>query len=66
MTAPETEMLLVKEVANRLRVSKATVYRLIRAGELPALLIGKDTYRVSEDAFIEYRERCQQAAVQPA
>lgn len=35
----------VAEVATTLRVSTMTVYRLIKAGELPALRIGK-SYRV--------------------
>lgn len=36
------------EVAERMRVSKMTVYRLIRAGKIPAVRIGK-AFRVRED-----------------
>lgn len=35
-------VLTVAEVADALRVSTMTVYRLVNAGELPALRIGKN------------------------
>lgn len=38
----------VAEVADRLRVSTMTVYRLIQAGDLPAARIGK-SYRLREE-----------------
>ena len=41
--------LTVAEVAGMLRVSTMTVYRLIKAGELPAVRVGR-SYRLSEDA----------------
>jgi excisionase family DNA binding protein len=40
--------LTVAEVAGMLRVSTMTVYRLIKAGELPAVRVGK-SYRLSVD-----------------
>lgn len=43
------ELLTVAEVANRLRVSKMTIYRLIHAGDLPALRVGH-SFRVPADA----------------
>ena len=36
------------EVADMLRVSTMTVYRLIKAGDIPALKVGK-SYRLRED-----------------
>ncbi len=39
------ELLTVAEVAELLRVSTMTVYRLIRTGELPAVRVGRN-YRV--------------------
>lgn len=42
-----------REVAEALRVSDMTVYRLIKSGELRALRIGK-SFRISEDDFDEY------------
>lgn len=45
------------EVAELLRVSSMTVYRLIKSGELRAARIGK-SYRISEadvDAYLEAR-----------
>ncbi|HEY4017537.1 MAG TPA: helix-turn-helix domain-containing protein [Pseudonocardiaceae bacterium] len=43
----------VAEVASALRVSKMTIYRLIRSGELPAMRIGR-SFRVSEAAYHTY------------
>jgi excisionase family DNA binding protein len=45
--------LTASEAAERMRVSKMTVYRLIRAGKLPAVQIGK-AYRVREDELEGY------------
>lgn len=41
------------EVADHLRVSSMTVYRLIKSGELRAARIGK-SYRISEDDVDAY------------
>jgi excisionase family DNA binding protein len=40
--------LTVAEVADLMRVSTMTVYRLIKAGELAAVRVGK-SYRITED-----------------
>ena len=45
--------LTVHEVADLLRVSTMTVYRLIKAGELRAVRVGK-TYRLREDDVDAY------------
>ena len=45
--------LTVLEVAERMRVSKMTVYRLIRAGKIPAVRVGK-SFRVREDDLDAY------------
>ncbi len=45
--------LTVAEVAAMLRVSNMTVYRLINAGELPAVRVGK-SYRLREDDIDKY------------
>jgi excisionase family DNA binding protein len=52
-----SRFLTVAEVADLLRVSSMTVYRLIKAGELAAVRVGK-SYRVREadvDAYLEAR-----------
>jgi excisionase family DNA binding protein len=36
------ELLVVHEVAALMRVSNMTVYRLIKAGDLPAIRVGKN------------------------
>ncbi len=48
-------LMTVAEVAEVLRVSNMTVYRLIKAGELPALRVGKN-YRIREGDLEAYLE----------
>lgn len=45
--------LTVAEVAALMRVSKMTVYRLVHAGELPAVRVGR-SFRVAEQAVHDY------------
>lgn len=42
----------VTEVADIMRVSKMTVYRLIHSGEMPAIRVGK-SFRVPEAAVVQ-------------
>ncbi len=35
-------LLMVRELAERMRVANRTVYRLIKAGDLPAIRVGKN------------------------
>ena len=49
----EVRFLTVAEVASIMRVSKMTVYRLVHAGELPAIRVGR-SFRVPENAVHEY------------
>lgn len=48
--------LTVAEVATVMRVSKMTVYRLVHAGDLPAVRVGR-SFRVREDEVNEYLRR---------
>ncbi|HHT40128.1 MAG TPA: helix-turn-helix domain-containing protein [Actinomyces sp.] len=43
------QFVTVAEVADLMRVSKMTVYRMIHAGELPAMRVGK-SFRVPQSA----------------
>ncbi|MBO0920405.1 helix-turn-helix domain-containing protein [Cellulomonas sp. zg-ZUI222] len=45
--------LTVVEVADLMRVSRMTVYRLVHAGELPAVRVGR-SFRVPQDALDAY------------
>ncbi|MDN5721453.1 MAG: helix-turn-helix domain-containing protein [Corynebacterium sp.] len=45
--------LTVAEVAELMRVSKMTVYRLVHSGELPAVRVGR-SFRVHEQAVEDY------------
>ena len=47
--------LTVAEVAEIMRVSKMTVYRLVHSGELPAVRVGR-SFRVHEKAVNEYQD----------
>jgi excisionase family DNA binding protein len=51
----EARFQTVSEVAQVLRVSKMTVYRLIRQGDLPAVRIGRG-FRIREDDVHRYLE----------
>ncbi|MEA9984743.1 MULTISPECIES: helix-turn-helix domain-containing protein [Subtercola] len=45
----DVRFLTVAEVADMMRVSKMTVYRLVHSGELPAIRFGR-SFRVPETA----------------
>jgi excisionase family DNA binding protein len=47
------KFLTVAEVAEVMRVSKMTVYRLVHSGEMPAVRFGR-SYRVPESAVEQY------------
>ncbi|MGQ9475779.1 MAG: helix-turn-helix domain-containing protein [Actinomycetota bacterium] len=47
------KLLTVNEVANILRVSNMTVYRLVKSGQIPAIRVGKN-YRIKESDVNEY------------
>ncbi|MFO1537302.1 MAG: helix-turn-helix domain-containing protein [Actinomycetota bacterium] len=53
----KSRFLTVQEVADLMRVSSMTVYRLIKAGDLSAVRVGR-SFRVSEadvDAYLASR-----------
>ena len=49
----EVKFLTVAEVATVMRVSKMTVYRLVHAGTLPPIRVGR-SFRVPEQAVHDY------------
>jgi excisionase family DNA binding protein len=49
----DVNFLTVAEVAAHMRVSKMTVYRMVHAGELPAVRVGR-SFRVPEQAVHDY------------
>lgn len=51
----QVQFLTVAEVARMMRVSKMTVYRLVHAGDLPAVRVGR-SFRVPEKAVHDYLE----------
>jgi excisionase family DNA binding protein len=57
MTAENrSTFLTIAEVADAMRLSKATVYRLVQAHEIPAVRFGR-SYRVAEAAVADYIAR---------
>lgn len=58
------EMLLVSEVARQIRVTKSTIHRLIGAGALRALRVGRGNgaIRIPRQAWVEYLAACEEAA----
>ena len=48
----DLRFLTVAEVADMMRVSSMTVYRLVRSGELPAVRFGR-SYRIPESAVVD-------------
>jgi excisionase family DNA binding protein len=53
MAQQRARFLTVAEVADIMRVSTMTVYRLIKAGELRAVRVGR-SYRLAEDDVDRY------------
>ena len=51
----EVRFLTVAEVADMMRVSRMTVYRLVHSGELPAIRFGR-SFRVPESAVTQALE----------
>lgn len=52
----DVRFLTVAEVADVMRVSKMTVYRLVHSGDMPAVRFGR-SYRVPESAVEQYVRR---------
>ena len=50
------QVLKINEVAEYLRVSPSTIYRLLKSGELPAFKMGSD-WRFNLEAIDQWRSR---------
>jgi len=53
MAVPKADLMTVREVAEMMRVSNMTVYRLIKAGQLSAIRVGKN-YRIRRSDIERY------------
>lgn len=53
---PDMTLLTVAEVADTMRVSRMTVYRMVHSGELPAIRFGR-SYRIPAVAVQELLRR---------
>lgn len=57
------DMLTVPEVMAKLKVSRWTLYTLIRSGELASIVVGVRCRRIPESALNDYVTRlCEEAA----
>lgn len=56
-TTRQTTYLTVGEIAEDLRVARMTVYRMIHAGTLRAICLGRRTYRVPVEEYARYRQQ---------
>ncbi|WP_436758293.1 helix-turn-helix domain-containing protein [Streptosporangium sp. V21-05] len=57
------DMLTVPEVMAKLKVSRWTLYKIIRSGELGSVMVGERCRRIPESAFNDYVTRlCEEAA----
>ena len=54
----ELHLLTVRDVAQILKLSTATVYGLVSAGKLPSIRTSQNSIRVSEQALRAFLERC--------
>jgi excisionase family DNA binding protein len=57
----EARLLTANEVADLMRVSRMTVYRLIKSGEMPSLRVGKGYRFREEDVHDDLRGRYTEA-----
>ncbi len=57
MSSKEIEFCTANELAGRLRVTKATIYRMARRGEIPYYSIGRAMRFRSQDVE-EFLKRC--------
>jgi putative molybdopterin biosynthesis protein len=56
VSATGTEVLTVGEIAASLKISEATVYGLVREGEIPAFRVGR-SWRIEAKDFNDYIRR---------
>lgn len=49
-----SKMMTALEIATELRMSRMTIYRMIHAGELEAVPVGKKSFRVREAEYARY------------
>lgn len=49
-------LLTAKDIENRLRLSRNTVYKLLQTGQLKSIKVNDD-YRITEEALEEYLSR---------
>ncbi|MCP4607563.1 MAG: helix-turn-helix domain-containing protein [Planctomycetes bacterium] len=53
----EDKLLTIDDVARSLKVSEATVYRLMREGELPVIKRGRKFTRIQESDLMAFVQR---------
>lgn len=61
-TTPQTHYVTVAEVAEDLRITPMTVYRMISRGQITAIRIGLRTYRIPAESYADYKRQLHAAA----
>jgi excisionase family DNA binding protein len=61
----DTELMTIHEVARYLHLSEAQVYKMVRAGHVPAMRIGK-AWRFKKELLDEWIRRESQLSLKPS
>lgn len=64
-SVPTMRFLTVQEVADLMRVSSMTVYRMVHAGDIPAIRFGR-SFRIPENAVGHLMEQAAAPAIEQA
>ena len=64
-STPSMRFLTVQEVADTMRVSSMTVYRMVHSGEIPAIRFGR-SFRIPESALSQLMGQFDQGSVDQA
>lgn len=57
MSVPTGEIMTTQEVAEYLRLTEATIYKLAQAGEIPAMKVGR-AWRFKRELIDEWFRQC--------
>ena len=64
-STPSMRFLTVQEVADTMRVSSMTVYRMVHSGEIPAIRFGR-SFRIPESALSQLMGQVDQGSINQA
>jgi len=53
----ESKLLSLKDAAGQMGISRMTVYRMVRRGDIPSFRIGQKSLRVSQEDVNDYVQK---------